>query len=100
NGKNWNFNLFTRSAGVVTLSWNEILNQVPDEIKNNYTFTLSGDQIPQPVNMFTTTSININGNANSTYQFVINSSITNVDESNKIYSFSLAQNYPNPFNPS
>lgn len=99
-GKSWNFSLFVRSAGVVTLSWNEIINQLPDELKNNYTFTLSGDQIPVPVNMLTTTSININGSGNSTFQFIINSSITNVNEVNKIYTFNIEQNYPNPFNPS
>ncbi len=100
-GKIWEFKVVSNTSGPVTLSWNDILVQIPQALQNAYKFSLTGFGIQTPLNMMSTTNYSFTAEANAVYTFVINSTVTGVDE-NEIndYSFRLEQNYPNPFNPS
>lgn len=100
-GKMWSFKFTAKTSGQVSLSWQEILNQIPEAIRNNYSFTLTGDAVPAPVNMLSATSINFEAQANAVYTFFINANVTGVEDNPMAnLTFDLAQNYPNPFNPS
>ncbi|MDP4117436.1 MAG: choice-of-anchor D domain-containing protein, partial [Bacteroidota bacterium] len=100
-GKSWQFRMYAKKAGNLTLSWENIASEIPEEIKSKYNFILTGPSVPNSINMLTATSYSMQVSANSEYIFNINSVATSVGENgNKIYSFELMQNYPNPFNPS
>ncbi len=98
--KSWSFKVFAKSAGSFKLSWLDILNRIPQEIRNAYTFTLRGPGISNGINMLTQTVYEFNVTAGGTYSFVINSSPVGIEDELMNLSFKLGQNYPNPFNPS
>lgn len=98
--KSWSFKVNAKSAGSFKISWLDILNRIPQEIRNAYTFTLRGPGISSGINMLTQTVYEFNVTAGGTYSFVINSSPVGVEEELMNLSFKLGQNYPNPFNPS
>jgi hypothetical protein len=98
--KTWSFKVYTKSAGLFKISWLDIINQIPQEIRDNYRFVLRGPGIANGINMFTQTSYEFSVTAGGTYSFVINSTPTGVEDELLNLNFSLAQNYPNPFNPS
>lgn len=98
--KSWSFKVFAKSAGSFKLSWLDILNRIPQEIRNTYTFTLRGPGISNGINMLTQTVYEFNVTAGGTYSFVINSSPVGIEDELMNLSFKLGQNYPNPFNPS
>jgi hypothetical protein len=100
-GKTWAFEIISTKSGTVELSWNNILNELPTPIKENYQFKLTGYGITNYLNMLSNKSYQFNAEANVPYSFVINGIITGVDnESSLNYDYKLMQNYPNPFNPS
>jgi hypothetical protein len=100
-GKSWQFRMFSKKAGNLILTWNNILSEIPEEIRNNFNFYLTSPSIPGAVNMLSSVSCSMQAAANSEYIFNINASPTGIsDNGNKVYSFDLMQNYPNPFNPS
>lgn len=100
-GKTWSFDIISDKTGIVELSWNDILTQLPNVIKENYKFKLTGFGITNSLNMLTNKSYQFNAESNVPYSFVINSIITGIDDENALnYDFKLMQNYPNPFNPS
>ncbi len=100
-GKSWAFKFSSKAAGTLTLSWNDILTQIPDVVRTNYNFILTGDGITAPVNMLTVHSTGFDVQSNTVYNFFINANLTGVgDDQTSILTFDLAQNYPNPFNPS
>jgi len=98
--KSWSFKVTSNASGLIKLSWAEILQQIPQEIRNNHKFFLSGYGISTPVNMLIATQYEFNAVAGSAYTFVINSSPVGIDDEAMNLDFRLAQNYPNPFNPS
>jgi archaellum component FlaG (FlaF/FlaG flagellin family) len=98
--KSWSFKVYAKSAGTFKISWLDILNRIPQEIRNVYTFTLRGPGISSGINMLTQTVYEFNVTAGGTYSFVINSSPVGVEDELMNLSFKLGQNYPNPFNPS
>lgn len=98
--KSWSFKVFAKSAGSFKLSWLDILNRIPQEIRNAYSFTLRGPGISNGINMLTQTVYEFNVTAGGTYSFVINSSPVGIEDELMNLSFKLGQNYPNPFNPS
>ncbi|NUN10691.1 MAG: choice-of-anchor D domain-containing protein [Ignavibacteriaceae bacterium] len=100
-GKMWSFKYTSKTAGQVSLSWQNILTQIPEAIRNTYSFTLTGDAVPTPVNMLSATAIAFEAQANAVYSFFINANVTGVED-NLLgeLTFRLDQNYPNPFNPS
>ncbi|MBK7868115.1 MAG: choice-of-anchor D domain-containing protein [Ignavibacteriales bacterium] len=98
--KSWSFKVYAKSAGSFKISWLDILNRIPQEIRNAYTFTLRGPGISSGINMLTQTVYEFNVTTGGTYSFVINSSPVGVEEELMNLSFKLGQNYPNPFNPS
>ena len=98
--KTWSFKVFAKSAGSFKLSWLDILNRIPQEIRNAYTFTLRGPGISSGIDMLTQTVYEFNVTAGGTYSFVINSSPVGVEDELMNLNFNLGQNYPNPFNPS
>jgi hypothetical protein len=87
------------SSGLVKISWTDILTQIPQEIRDNYKFMISGPGL-FPTNMLLTTSFEFNAVGGTIYSFVINSAPTSVEDELMNLSFKLGQNYPNPFNPS
>ena len=92
--------MYSRAAGTFKLSWADIVSQIPQEIRDNYSFILKGPGIANGINMLTQTAYEFNAVANATYSFVINSSPVGINDESVILDFKLAQNYPNPFNPS
>lgn len=100
-GKSWDFNFRSRAQGTVTLRWENILEQIPQAIRDNYYFMLEGEGLQGSINMLSQSSHSFNAAANAVYSFRINSSLTGIgDGGEKDFSFRLGQNYPNPFNPS
>ena len=99
-GKSWMFNVRATANGSITISWGDILLQIPEEIRNKYSFTLAGAGISSPLNMLTLFEYQFQAAAGEVYTFTINSSLTGVEDELTKYSFLLNQNYPNPFNPS
>ncbi len=100
-GKSWTFKFISKSEGTLSLSWNDIIQQVPEVTRNNYSFKLTGQGISGFINMLTQFNHVTNIQANTYYTFTINSTVTNVEDNNsQVYTFKLDQNYPNPFNPS
>lgn len=98
--KSWSFKVYAKAAGSFKLSWLDILNRIPQEIRNAYSFTLRGPGISSGIDMLTQTVYEFNVTAGGTYSFVINSSPVGVEDELMNLSFKLGQNYPNPFNPS
>jgi len=98
--KSWAFKVYAKAAGTFKLSWADIVSQIPQEIRDNYSFILKGPGIANGINMLTQTAYEFNAVANATYSFVINSSPVGIDDEAMNLDFKLAQNYPNPFNPS
>lgn len=99
-GKSWMFNFRATANGSVNINWADILQQIPEEIRNKYSFTLTGFGISSPLNMLTLFGHQFQAAAGEVYTFTINSSLTGVEDDLTKYSFLLNQNYPNPFNPS
>ncbi|MFH0736100.1 MAG: choice-of-anchor D domain-containing protein [bacterium] len=99
-GKVWEFKVFSNSAGPITISWTDILAQIPQSLLDSYKFSLSGFGITSSLNMLTTLNYTFTAEANVAYSFAINSTVTGVDNDElNDYSYKLEQNYPNPFNP-
>ncbi len=98
--KSWSFKVMSKSAGTYKLSWNDIVAQIPQEIRDNYSFILKGPGIANGINMLTQTAYEFSASAGATYSFVINSSPVGIDDEMMNLDFKLGQNYPNPFNPS
>ncbi|KAB2908918.1 MAG: choice-of-anchor D domain-containing protein [Ignavibacteriales bacterium] len=98
--KSWEFKVVSNKAGVVTLSWEDILAAIPQDIRNNYKFHLTGEGINAPVNMLQVTSYQFTAAEGVVYTFYINSNPVGVEDALMNLDFSLGQNYPNPFNPS
>ncbi len=98
--KSWSFKVYAKSAGTYKLSWNDIIAQIPQEIRDNYSFILKGPGIANGINMLTQTAYEFSASAGATYSFVINSSPVGIDDEVMNLDFRLGQNYPNPFNPS
>lgn len=100
-GNSWMVNVVSRKAGLVTLKWGNLAELVPEELRNIFTFSLSGGGITGFVNMVSTQEHTIQAEANRVYEFGIGVHIVGVDdETNNDFSYALEQNYPNPFNPS
>lgn len=100
-GKTWVFKVQSAVGGSLKLSWMNILQQIPVEIREKYNFTISGGSIVNPINMLTTSEYQFTAAAGEVYTFAINSTLTGVeDDLTKGMTFNLNQNYPNPFNPS
>lgn len=98
--KSWSFKVMSKSAGTYKLSWSDIIAQIPQEIRDNYSFILKGPGIANGINMLTQTAYEFSASAGATYSFVINSSPVGIDDEVLNLDFKLGQNYPNPFNPS
>lgn len=100
-GQSWLFKVMSKADGAVTLSWADILNSIPQVIRDNYKFELSGPGISTPLNMLNTHSYVFTAQAGAVYSFAVSSIITGVEgiTPDKM-EFRLMQNYPNPFNPS
>lgn len=99
-GKSWIFKVRPTTNGVIKLNWANIIQQLPDEIKTEYSFFLTGTGISSQINMLNLFEHQFEGTGNEVYTFVINSTLTNISDELNSYSFMLNQNYPNPFNPS
>ena len=97
--KTWSFKVVSSSSGLVKISWLDIVNQIPQQIRDNYKFMISGPGL-SPTNMLLTTSFEFNAVAGTLYSFVINSAPTSIEDELMNLNFNLGQNYPNPFNPS
>ena len=97
--KTWNFRVVSSSSGLVKISWLDIVNQIPQQIRDNFKFMISGSGL-STTNMLTTTSYEFNAVAGTIYSFVINSAPTSIEDGLLNLDFKLGQNYPNPFNPS
>ncbi|MCE1189953.1 MAG: choice-of-anchor D domain-containing protein [Ignavibacteria bacterium] len=96
----WSFVVNAKEAGSVTISWPNILAQVPAEIRSKYRFELRGNGISSAVNMLQYASYSYQA-TQGTSTFYINATPTAVNEHPvKAVAFALEQNYPNPFNPS
>ena len=98
--KSWSFRVYAKQAGTFKISWLDIVNQIPQEIRNSYNFVLRGPGISSGINMLVQTSYEFNVTAGGTYSFIINSTPTGIEDDLMNLSFNLGQNYPNPFNPS
>jgi len=98
--KSWAFRVSANTSGLIKLTWDDILQQIPQEIRNSHKFFISGYGIVNPVNMLLITQHEFNAAAGSVYTFVINSSPVGIDDEMMNLDFKLGQNYPNPFNPS
>lgn len=100
-GKTWSFKVVSKTAGEVTLSWNDITELIPEEVRNNYHFSMTGPGIGSTLDMLTVPSVTFTAEAGVVYSFAINSSVTSLGDDISIpEEFSLGQNFPNPFNPS
>lgn len=100
NNKSWSFRVYAKQAGTFKISWLDIINQIPQEIRDTYNFVLRGPGISSGINMLVQTSYEFNVTAGGTYSFIINSTPTGIEDDLMNLSFNLGQNYPNPFNPS
>lgn len=99
-GKSWSFKVRAKTAGMMTLSWSSINQQIPEEIRNKYFFLLSSQGLVSGLNMLSVPSFSFNAEAGAVYTFTINSTLTAIgDEAGLPQEYSLGQNYPNPFNP-
>ncbi|GAB1348700.1 hypothetical protein MASR1M107_09120 [Ignavibacteriales bacterium] len=98
-GKSWSFKSMAKSSGLLKISWTDILSQIPQDIRDNYKFIISGPGL-SPTNMLLTTSFEFNAVAGNLYTFVINSTPVGIEDDLMNLNFNLGQNYPNPFNPS
>ena len=98
--KSWTFKVMSKSGGAINLSWNEINSRIPESIKQNYRFILSGTTIPASINMLNILTNEFTAVAGQTYSFIINANPTSINDVANNFSFELSQNYPNPFNPS
>ncbi len=98
-GHSWSFSLRTPAPGIVTISWESIASVLPDYIKENYSFNLTGASV-NSTDMLSVSSVAFAADANTVYEFNINPVPTDISGSDPVLSeFSLEQNYPNPFNP-
>lgn len=98
-GHSWQFSLRSAAAGNLTIAWGDINLFLPDFIKENYTFILTGSEITD-TDMLSTGAVQFSAEANTVYNFKINPIATDIHGSDPVPSeFSLAQNFPNPFNP-
>lgn len=98
--KSWTFKVMSKSGGAINLNWNEINTRIPESVKQNYRFILSGTTIPASINMLNVLAHQFTAVAGQTYSFIINANPTSVNDIANNFSFELYQNYPNPFNPS
>lgn len=97
----WKFSVTTPIANLVTLSWKDILTQIPQAVRDNYGFYLSGPGITGNLDMEKVFSYAYSSTIKGTSTFTISSQLTGVDPlAGKPIRFALQQNYPNPFNPS
>jgi hypothetical protein len=99
-GKNWSFRVMSKSEGTVLLNWADILTNIPESVRNEYSFYLSGATIPGSINMLTLFNHSFTVSAGQIYSFQINANPTAVKDVFEKFTFELKQNYPNPFNPS
>jgi hypothetical protein len=98
-GKSWKFYVRTQGSGQVTLSWKNILENIPQEILTEYSFILTGFGIPSSLDMEASNQFSFNSADGENYEFTINSVVTSLEDEVIPYKFTLDQNYPNPFNP-
>lgn len=100
-GKEWSFSIRTTAMGSLVLSWNDILSQIPEQIRNSFKFVLTGFGITGSIEMLQQTSVTINITSVGIYNYKINATpVTGIKEETIPESYGLMQNYPNPFNPS
>jgi len=98
--KSWTFKVYAKQAGTFKISWLDIVNQIPQQIRDGYKFVLRGPGISSGINMLTQAAYEFSVTAGGTYSFVINSTPVGIDDDLMNLNFNLGQNYPNPFNPS
>lgn len=99
-GKSWSFKVKAKTAGMMTLSWSSINQQIPEEIRGKYFFLLNSQGLVSGLNMLSVPFFSFNAEAGVVYTFTINSTLTAIgDETGLPQEYSLGQNYPNPFNP-
>jgi hypothetical protein len=98
-GKSWSFKVMSKSAGTTILSWETILAVIPESIRNEYHFHLTGTSITGSINMLTVFNHSFAVTDGQIYSFQINASPTDIKEGLNNFTFELKQNYPNPFNP-
>lgn len=97
----WKFMVQSSAAGTVTLNWKDILTQIPEVVRNDYSFNLAGQGLSMPLDMETHFTHSYQAQAGMSYQFIISSVFTGIEgDEHKPLRFGLEQNYPNPFNPS
>ncbi|MDP2301721.1 MAG: choice-of-anchor D domain-containing protein [Ignavibacteria bacterium] len=99
-GKSWAFKVMSKNAGTVLLNWDNILSNIPESVRNEYRFNLTGSTVTGNINMLTVFNHSFTAIAGQIYSFQINASPTDVKEELNNFTFELKQNYPNPFNPS
>lgn len=99
-GKSWSFNAYSKTAGDLILSWNNIISEIPEEIRNYYKFELAGPGISSSINMLSSLSYTVNILAGEILTFHINSTPVSAGDTGPLnFKYELSQNYPNPFNP-
>ncbi|MCF8355371.1 MAG: choice-of-anchor D domain-containing protein, partial [Melioribacteraceae bacterium] len=96
--KSWTFNLYSKQDGEITLSWENILEQLPAEIDD---VILQGEVVTNgEISMTEKLNLTFNASAGTTYEFLISSIAVGIQDKESIpLEFKLEQNYPNPFNP-